>query len=284
MKYVKYHGLGNDYLVIGPADLERAVEGKLIERICDRNYGVGSDGILFGPLTSRTCDFRLRIFNPDGSEAEKSGNGLRIFSRYLWDQGLVGENPFTIETLAGGAVCHVHGGARSVTVDMGKVSFLSTDIPVKGEEREILRERLEFAGTTFEYCAATVGNPHCVVLCSEVSPDRARRLGPLIETDPRFPKRTNVQFLKIIDRKNIQIEIWERGAGYTLASGSSSTAAAAVAHRLGLCDPDITVHMAGGSLFIRISQDFTAVMTGPVTRVCDGVIDPEMFEEEKPRS
>jgi len=282
MRYVKYHGLGNDYIVIHPADLDRDIDGKLIRQICDRNYGVGSDGILLGPLAGRTCDFALRIFNPDGSEAEKSGNGLRIFSRYLWDQGLVGENPFTVETPGGKVVCQVHEGGKSVTVDMGKVSFLSTDIPVEGAEREVLRERLEIAGTTLEYCAATVGNPHCVVLCREISSDLARRFGPLIEADPRFPNRTNVQFLKIIDRKTIQIEIWERGAGYTLASGSSSTAAAAVAHRLGLCDPDITVHMPGGSLFIRISQDFTAVMTGPVTRICEGVIDPEMFEEERP--
>ena len=111
MKYVKYHGLGNDYIVIRPADLKGDIDGKLIRQICDRNYGVGSDGILLGPLASRTCDFALRIFNPDGSESEKSGNGLRIFSRYLRDQGLVGENPFTGETAGGRAVCRVHGGA-----------------------------------------------------------------------------------------------------------------------------------------------------------------------------
>jgi diaminopimelate epimerase len=282
MRYAKYHGLGNDYVVIRPADLDGDIDGKLIRQICDRNYGVGSDGLLLGPLASRTCDFALRIFNPDGSEAEKSGNGLRIFSRYLWDKGLVGESSFTVETLGGAVACVVREGGKSVSVEMGEVSFLSSKIPVEGEEREVLRERFEFAGVTFEYCAATVGNPHCVVLCREISSDLARRFGPLIEADPRFPNRTNVQFLKIIDRKNIQIEIWERGAGYTLASGSSSTAAAAVAYRLGLCDPDITVRMPGGSLSIRLSETFEAVMTGPVTRVCEGVIDPEMFEEERP--
>jgi diaminopimelate epimerase len=282
MKYVKYHALGNDYVVIRPTDLDRTLEARYVQLICHRNYGVGSDGILLGPLDSNTCDFRLRIFNPDGSEAEKSGNGLRIFSRFLWDQGLVGKNLFTVETLGGPVTCHIEEGGKAVRVDMGEVSFLSTRIPVTGEEREVLREDIEVDGTAFQYCAATVGNPHCVVLCDEQSPQLARHYGPLIETDSRFPNRTNVQFLKIIDRKNIQIEIWERGAGYTLASGSSSTAAAAVAYRLDLCDPDIVVHMPGGNLSILLSRTFEATMTGPVVRVCEGIIDPEMLKEERP--
>lgn len=277
MKYVKYHGLGNDYLVICPTDIERDLNTKQIQLICNRNYGVGSDGILIGPFQSDTCDFRLKIFNPDGSEAEKSGNGLRIFSRYLYDQCLVQSNSFTIETLGGNVVCHVEKGGKTVTVEMGKVSFSSTKIPVTGKEREVLREPIEIAGTVFEFCAATVGNPHCIILCDKISPAHARHYGPLIEVDSRFPNRTNVQFLKVIDRQNIQIEIWERGAGYTLASGSSSTAAAAVAYKLGLCDSAITVHMPGGNLSIHFSQQFIATMTGPVTRICDGVIHQEMF-------
>lgn len=278
MNYVKYHGLGNDYLVIRPTDVIGDLETSQVQRICDRNYGVGSDGILLGPLHSNTCDFRLKILNPDGSEAEKSGNGLRIFSRYLYDLGSVHEAPFTIETLGGIVICHVHDGGRTVTVEMGEVSFLSTKISVIGEKREVLREHMEVAGTSFEYCAATVGNPHCVILSEDVSPELARQYGPLIEIDPRFPHRTNVQFLEVLDRRNIRIEIWERGAGYTLASGSSSTAAAAVAYKLGLCNPDITVHMPGGVLAISFSKNFTATMTGPVTRVCAGVMDPEIFE------
>ncbi len=278
MKYVKYHALGNDYVVIRPTDLDMTLDPKHVQLICHRNYGVGSDGILLGPLDSKTCDFRLRIFNPDGSEAEKSGNGLRIFSRFLFDHGLVDKTSFTIETLGGPVTCRVEESGKIVTVEMGEVSFLSTRIPVTGEEREVLRENIEVDGATFQYCAATVGNPHCVVLCDEPSPQLAQHYGPLIETDSRFPNRTNVQFLKVIDRQNIQIEIWERGAGYTLASGSSSTAAAAVAYKLGLCDPVITVHMPGGELAISFSKNFTATMTGPVTRVCEGVMDPEIFE------
>ena len=189
------------------------------------------------------------------------------------------ETPFTIETLGGTVVCRVLDGGKIVTVEMGKVSFLSTKIPVTGEEREVLREHMDISGTTFEYCAATVGNPHCVILGENLSPELARHYGPLIETDSRFPHRTNVQFLEVLDRQNIRIEIWERGAGYTLASGSSSSAAAAVAYKLGLCDSAITVHMPGGDLAIRFSQDFAATMTGPVTRVCQGIIEAEMFME-----
>jgi diaminopimelate epimerase len=172
-----------------------------------------------------------------------------------------------------------------VTVDMGKVSFngstltgICERIPVTGEAGEVLRARMKIEDREFEFCAATVGNPHCIVLCDDPTPALARRYGPLIETNARFPNRTNVQFMQVLDRGNIRIEIWERGAGYTLASGSSSTAAAATAHKLGLCDADITVHMPGGKLEIKISPDFTTRMRGPVTRVCSGSIDREMFD------
>ena len=143
----------------------------------------------------------------------------------------------------------------------------------------MLNEEIEIDGHVMRFCAATVGNPHCVVLSEHPTSEEAQRFGPLIETDPRFPNRTNVQFMRAVDRNTIQIEIWERGAGYTLASGSSSTAAAAVAHRLGLCDSDITVHMPGGSLQVQFSDGFFATMTGPVTKICDGVMTDEMFKD-----
>jgi len=173
--------------------------------------------------------------------------------------------------------CQVRERGREVTVEMGEVSFDSHAIPMTGPQREVLNEEFEINGQVLTFCAATVGNPHCVVLSDQPSPELARHDGPLIELDPRFPNRTNVQFLKVMDRHNIRIEIWERGAGYTLASGSSSTAAAAVAHRLGLCDADITVHMPGGELQIQLSKGLFATMTGPVTKICDGIIADEAF-------
>jgi diaminopimelate epimerase len=279
MKYTKYHAIGNDYIVIRPADVKGELDPDAIRLICHRNYGVGSDGILIGPLDSELCEFGLRILNPDGSEAEKSGNGLRIFARYLWDEHLVDNRCFTIETIGGSVSCVVSNDGRSVKVEMGEVSFDSSKIPVVGNHREVLNETIEVDGQILTFCAATIGNPHCVVLSDSPTPEDARRLGPLLEIDPHFPNRTNVQFMRVVDRNNIQIEIWERGAGYTLASGSSSTAAAAVARRLGLCDTDITVHMQGGDIQINFSKGFFATMTGPVMKICDGIIADEMFKK-----
>jgi diaminopimelate epimerase len=279
MKYTKYHALGNDYIVIHPANQKYEISQDMVRLICHRNYGVGSDGILFGPLISKSCDFGLKIFNPDGSEAEKSGNGLRIFARSLIDNSFTDKPTFTIETPGGPVVCSVSKDRRVVKVKMGKVGFDSTIIPVKGPPREVINEVIEIDGNNLKFCAATVGNPHCVVISEKPSPETARHYGPKIEVDALFPNRTNVQFMRVIDRSNIQIEIWERGAGYTLASGSSSTAAAAVARRLGLCGSDITVHMPGGQIKIQIDDDFEATMTGPVTKVCDGDISDEIFEQ-----
>ena len=279
MQFFKYHALGNDYLVINPADLESDLSTLQIRLICHRNFGVGSDGILLGPLKADGASFGMRIFNPDGSEAEKSGNGLRIFSRYLWDRGMVQEEPFTVLTAGGKVESRVHPGGRLVTVEMGQVSFDSSRIPVLGDQREVLNETLVVDGESLRFCAATIGNPHCVITRDAVSEEEARKFGPSVETHPLFPNRTNVQFMKVLDRGNIQIEIWERGAGYTLASGSSSSAAAAVARRLGLCDGAIAVHMPGGVLDIRVSEDFSVLMTGPVTKVSEGTLSREIFSQ-----
>lgn len=278
MQFFKYHGLGNDYLVLNPADIAGELTPSQVRVICHRHYGIGSDGILLGPLKSSQYDIGVRIFNPDGSEAEKSGNGLRIFARYLWDMGIVREEPFTIMIPGGNVTAQVHAGGKKVTIEMGTVSFHSEKIPVSGPPGEVINETLIVDGQEFQFCAATIGNPHCVILCEEISAEEAQKWGPLIETDARFPNRINVQFMKVLDHSTIQIEIWERGAGYTLASGSSSCAAAAVAHKLGLCDTQIAVKMPGGAIEITISEDFAMTMTGAVTKICEGTISEEMFE------
>ncbi len=277
MKYYKYHAIGNDYIVINPKDVSQNLTCEQITKICHRNFGIGSDGILFGPLLSEKGEFLLRIFNPDGSEAEKSGNGLRIFSRYLWDMQLVKQEQFTIETKGGLVKSTVSDNGKTVSVEMGKVSFWNDKIPVTGEHREVISENITVDNKTFTFCAATIGNPHCVIPLPEITPDLAKQYGYLIETNNIFPNRINVQFMKVLDRENIQLEIWERGAGYTLASGSSSSAAAAVAHRLDLCDSSITVHMPGGNILIEINEDYSIQMTGSVTKVAEGIISEEMF-------
>jgi diaminopimelate epimerase len=282
MRFYKYHALGNDYIVLNPADFPSWAEAPTVEQIrviCHRNFGVGSDGILWGPLPSQQSEFGLRIFNPDGSEAEKSGNGLRIFSRYLWDEGLVKNPEFSIETPGGHVRSAIKDEGRLITVAMGNVSFDSARIPVNvtGSPREVVNEKIKVLDREFTYCAATIGNPHCVIPVPELSSDLAHQFGPHLETHPNFPRKTNVQFLKVRDRKNIQIEIWERGAGYTLASGSSSSASAAVAHRLGLVDRDVTVHMPGGQIGIEIGDGFSIMMTGTVNKVAEGHMHAELF-------
>ncbi len=291
MKFHKYHGLGNDYIVMEPKALIDKLSSEMVRFICHRNYGIGSDGILLGPIPFEDVSFAtaadtaqprpqfcLRIFNPDGSEAEKSGNGLRIFARYLLDTGQVETSaPFTVWTLGGPVVCTVLPDGATIRASMGRVSFRSADIPVAGPERDVLNESIDVDGCRFNFCAATIGNPHCVVLSDDTSPELARRVGPRLETDPRFPNRTNVQFMRVLDRHNIRIEIWERGAGYTLASGSSASASAAVARRLGFCDSPIIVHMPGGELRIDIDNNFGIELTGPVTAVAVGNINVELF-------
>lgn len=283
MRFHKYQALGNDYIVLDPAEYgTQPPTPEQVRAICHRNFGLGSDGILWGPLPTPRAQFGLRIFNPDGSEAEKSGNGLRIFSRYLRDKGAARENTFTIDTPGGLVRSELKDGGRLITVDMGNVSFNSAKIPVTGMPREVINERLQVLDREFVYCGATIGNPHCVIPLPEISAELAKRYGPAIETHPNFPKRTNVQFLRVLDRNNIRIEIWERGAGYTLASGSSSSAAAAVAHRLDLVESVLTVHMPGGGIGIEIGDGFAIRMTGSVKRVADGTLHPEIFEAKIP--
>ncbi len=280
MKFYKYHALGNDYIVLNPADFPTWKPAPTVEQIrvvCHRNFGVGSDGILWGPLPSKQSEFGLRIFNPDGSEAEKSGNGLRIFSRFLWDQGLVKNPTFTVETPGGHVKTVIKDGGKLLTIEMGKVSFDSAKIPVTGAPREVLNEKIRIQDREFTFNAATIGNPHCVIVLPEISEAMARKYGPDLEVHANFPRKTNVQFLKVIDRNNVQIEIWERGAGYTLASGSSSSASAAVAHKLGLIDSKVTVHMPGGQIGIEIGPDFSILMTGTVNKVAEGTMHPELF-------
>ncbi len=273
VEFLKYHGLGNDYIVVREADLPQSLTPEQIQRICDRHYGFGADGIALD--CSEKNHFSVRFFNPDGSEAEKSGNGLRIFSRFLYDLKRVRTTPFIIQTDGGNVEAQVHASGKRVAILMGRANFDSHTIPMKGVHREVLNEKLSINGEELTFSAVTVGNPHCVLLRKAVFPEEAQRLGPSIENNPRFPNRTNVQFMQVLDRRNIRIEIWERGAGYTLASGSSSCAAAAVAHRLGLCDSEITVHMPGGQLEIGISHDDNIRMAGPVVKVWRGYLSTE---------
>lgn len=266
----KYHGLGNDYIVIDPNVHDVDLTPDTIRLICDRNYGIGADGVLNGPIKSGG-DLSLRIFNPDGSEAEKSGNGLRIFAKYLFENKYVDKKRFSIKTLGGIVEAHIEDDkANLVKINMGKITFLSTKIPVRGKEREVVDEELQINGAKYKVTCLSIGNPHCVILLDDVTEQKAKELGPEVENHDMFENRINMQLLKVIDRANIEIRIWERGAGYTLASGSSSCAAAGAAYKLKMVDNEINVKMPGGNLLVEISESEDIYMTGAVEGVFEG--------------
>lgn len=272
----KYHALGNDYLVIDPQKTGIDLSFDAVRLICHRNFGIGSDGILYGPIFANSR-ISLRIFNPDGSEAEKSGNGIRIFSKYLVDAGYVLKGRFELKTLGGSVAVEVlDDKANLIRVDMGPVTFRSDLIPVKGAVREVVDEPLELDGDTYSVTCLSIGNPHCVIPVDTLSPESAKKLGPLVENHPMFPNRINMQLLKLLNRNTIRIEIWERGAGYTLASGSSSCAAASAAFRLGMVDRHVRVQMPGGAIEIDIREDGHVHMTGPVEGVAQGAFSHDM--------
>lgn len=264
----KYDGLGNDYLVLDPNLNSIELTEEKIKKICNRNFGVGSDGILYGPIL-KDNKIKVRIFNPDGSEAEKSGNGVRIFSKYLLDKGYIKEKTFILSTLGGDVkVEYLDKMGEKIKVAMGKVTFESEEIPVSGEKRKVINETFNFNGKEFKGTCVSIGNPHCVIPMKNISKDLAERLGPYVENYKNFPNKINMQLLEVIDRNNIKIEIYERGAGYTLASGSSSCAASCAAYELGLVDNKVKVHMPGGILDIEILKDKMVYMTGPVEYIC----------------
>ena len=255
---------------------------KAIERICDRNWGVGSDGILLLVPTQR-ADFGLRIFNPDGSEAEKSGNGLRIFAKYLWERRRPKQPTFTVDTKGGIVECQCRveaGHMRFVTVEMGRATFRAPEIPMNGPDRDVVAVPLQLGdGTTVSVTAVSVGNPHCVTFVERLDEAECRRLGPLIENHPAFPNRTNVQFARAAGRDTLDILIWERGAGYTLASGTSSCGAASAAVRNGLCAHGrVKVRMPGGELTIEVRPDWSLRLDGPVEEVYQGTLSAEFAD------
>jgi diaminopimelate epimerase len=263
---VKSHGLGNDYIVIDPAKVPFAVTAEAVRLICDRHRGVGSDGILL-VSDADGADFGVRIFNPDGSEAEKSGNGARIFAKFLRDHGYTDRDRFTLRTAGGRVTCaleHKDGRVAQITVDMGKARFDPLDA-------------IEVDGRRFDVTSVSMGNPHCVVIVPDLAKIDVHALGPKIETHPAFPKRTNVQFAQVVSRDEVRILIWERGAGYTLASGSSSCAVVAACHRKGLTGRDVTVTMPGGQLRITIADDGEIRMRGPVEEICTGDLSPDLL-------
>jgi diaminopimelate epimerase len=269
IELIKYQALGNDYLVLDlPGPLERLVS--LLPVLCDRSRGLGSDGLLaFDPK-----GMTLRIFNPDGSEAQKSGNGLRITAAHAVLEHGAGDS-FELRTVDRAnpvRVLAVNGAEIVCELDIGRPSFRAADLPARFDG-EPDRVSLDTTAGRVEAMLVSVGNPHCVVFGEPVTKERCLELGPQLENHPAFPQRTNVQLFEVIDRARARVEIWERGAGYTLASGTSASAVAAACMRAGLVDDRVTIQMPGGDLEIHRVDSGNLVQTGPARRVYRARVD-----------
>ena len=278
LNFHKYHAFGNDMLVLDPASFTLPLSAAVIRLLCHRHFGPGADGICYGPLPGGP-PWRMRFFNPDGSESGKSGNGLRIFARYLWEHGYAGTTQFQITIGADTVDAAIEDtAARTITTGMGQLSFQSPDIPLAGPPRAAVNESLEIGGQVWRFTGVSIGNPHCVIFGENISAETARQAGPLIETHPLFPQRTNVQWARVVDEHTLEIQIWERGAGYTLASGSSASAAAGAAVKTGRCASPVQVRMPGGAARVVIAPDWPVTLTGEVEAVCRGALAPDLVE------
>ena len=270
--FTKMHGLGNDYHFIdaskhaieNPAELSRAMS--------HRHLGAGADGIIL-VLPGDEHEFRMRMFNADGSEAETCGNGIRCFAKYVFERGMTDKTEFVIETLAGPnrvELCVENGIVRTVRSNMGRPCFERSEIPMEGPEGRVIEEALDIGGETVQITCANIGNPHAVVFVEDATKVDLSDLGPRIENHPKFPERTNVEFVNILDRANIVMRIWERGSGITMASGSGSCGASLAAMITDRVDRRVNVHLVHGALTIEWAQDDCVYQEGPATEVFSG--------------
>lgn len=272
LRFTKMHGIGNDFIILDGFRHPIADPQALARRLCARRFGVGADGLILA-LPSDRADARMRIFNGDGSEPEMCGNGIRCLGRFLADEGLCRKNPMTIETGAGILTLALEGGsAPRVTVDMGAPRFAPEEIPVAADSNQIA---LEAGGRKLDFFCVSMGNPHAVTF--DLYPEDAEflRLGALLERHPAFPRRTNVEFCRMSPDGGIDVRVWERGDGPTLACGTGACAALAAAASMGLCSRQAAVRLPGGVLEIRWAGDGHLFMTGPAETVYTGEIDAE---------
>lgn len=270
--FTKLHGLGNDYHFIDGAKYDIKDPAGLSQRMSHRHLGAGSDGIIL-VLPSEKHDFAMRIFNADGSEAETCGNGIRCFAKYVYERGMTDKTEFVIDTLAGPnrVVLNVENG-KVITVrsNMGTPRFERAEIPMLGAPGRVLEEPLNVDGVEYRITCANVGNPHAVVFVEDATKVPLAEIGPKIEHHPAFPKRTNVEFVNVVDRQNIVMRIWERGSGITMASGSGSCGSALASMITGRVDKRVNVHLVYGVLTIEWAEDGCVYQEGPATEAYTG--------------
>jgi diaminopimelate epimerase len=272
MKFTKMHGLGNDFVVVDGFSEHVPDAEKLTVEICDRRTGVGADGLII-IMPSDKADFKMHYINSDGSLAEMCGNGIRCLSKYVYEHGLTDSTEFMVETLGGlsrQALKVQDGRVVEVGVDMGRPSFLRSQIPMLGEEGKVVDEPLDVDGKQYRITALSTGNPHAVMFVDNVEKAPLSEIGPKVERHPSFPNRTNVEFVEVIDRDNIRMRIWERGCGETLASGSGASASAVASIVNGFTERDVSVRVRLGTLRISWPEDGPITMTGPAAEVFTG--------------
>jgi len=284
--FSKMHGLGNDYVVIDESKkiiIPEEKKPEFSEEICRRGFSVGADGVIFvTPTSTDEADIRFRIFNSDGSEAEMCGNGIRCFAKYVYENEILQSSEMLVETLGGikEIELDVMGGeVRSSSVDMGIPTFKTANIPMKVKEEEFLDSELDVNGTIVNLTAVNVGNPHAVIFTENIGEIDLNVMGPLIENHPAFPEKTNVHFVSVINRNEIEMITWERGAGFTLACGTGATASVMAGYKLGKLDEEVEVHLPGGELLIivyEMGEETTLFMEGEAVLVFDGVMEVEI--------
>jgi len=275
LEFVKAQGIGNDFILIDCLrdNLGDTNLAALAVRLCDRNFGIGGDGLIL-ILPSERADCCMRVINSDGSEAEMCGNGIRCLAKYLFDRGLAGES-VAVETLAGVktvAVVARDGQGVRFTVDMGVPRLEAEEIPVSGFEGKVISRPLDVDGRRFNITCVSMGNPHCVIFADSRERSTLENLGPKIENHPAFPNKTNVEFVRLINDHELQVNVWERGAGITLACGTGACASVVAGVLNGKVGRKATVHLPGGDLLIDWHEDGSVYMTGPAEEVFTGRI------------
>lgn len=272
-KFTKWQGCGNDFVLLDCIKEEPADYAELSRKVCDRHYGVGADGILV-VLASDKADFRMRIFNTDGSEAEMCGNGIRCFARYLYDYRLTKKTEFTVETGAGilvPKIVFINGEVTGVQVDMGEPRLLGEEIPVKGYDgQRVISQPITVAGESYQMTAVSMGNPHCVIFVDDAEAFPIEQLGSQFEHHVQFPRKTNTEFVEIKDRTHVRMRVWERGAAITLACGTGSCATVVAGVLNGKTDRKVEVELDGGKLIVEWAENNHVFMTGPAEQVFTG--------------
>ena len=278
IKFTKMHGLGNDYVYIDAINQKIENESSLAKFVSNRHFGIGSDGLIL-ICKSEIADFKMRMFNSDGSEAEMCGNGIRCVGKFVYDKGLTNKETVTIETLAGRKTLQLNvenGKVKTVKVDMGEPILEAEKIPVISTEEPVKNLELEAENKKFKFTCVSMGNPHAITIVENTKEFDVEKYGKVLEVDKAFPKKANIEFAQIVNRQNINMRVWERGAGETLACGTGACATAVACNLNGLTDRKVNIELLGGTLNIEWNEiDNHVYMTGPAVTVFDG----ELYEE-----